>query len=293
MKILITGGTGLIGTHLVPALLAKDHEVIVLTRTAKPSKLKGLTFTAWDGKTIAKEMGPVDVVINLAGAGIADSRWNDAYKKIITDSRVDATNACVKFIQSQNPKPTVFISASAVGIYGTKSNEILTEASPTGNDFLATVGKKWEMAAIGADCRTVIARTGVVLAKEGGAFPKLIAPFKLYAGGYIGTGNQGLPWIHIEDVVRFYELAIEDASYTGTYNLVAPEIINNKQFGTVLGQVMNKPTLVHVPAFGIELMLGESAMLVLEGQKIKPEKLLQQKFPFKFTSAEAAVKDLM
>jgi uncharacterized protein (TIGR01777 family) len=293
MKILITGGTGLIGTHLVPALLAADHTLVVLTRNAKPSKLKGLTFLAWDGKRIPAEAGAADAVINLAGAGIADQRWTDAYKKTITDSRVQGTLACVQYIQAQAVKPKVFISASAVGIYGTRSKEVLTEASPVGNDFLAAVGRKWEMAAVGADCRTVTPRIGVVLAREGGAFPKLLAPFKVFAGGYIGTGEQGLPWIHIDDVVRFFEWALTTETASGIYNLAAPEVLNNKQFGHVLGHVLGKPSALPVPAFTVQLMLGESAMLVLEGQKVKPERLLQAGFTFKFAKADAAVRDLV
>lgn len=293
MKVLITGGTGLIGTHLVPALLAADHTVVVLTRNAKPSKLPGLSFAAWDGRTIPKEVGAADAVINLAGAGIADQRWTDAYKKIITDSRVQGTLACVQYIQRQTVKPKVFISASAVGIYGTRSKEVLTEASPLGNDFLAAVGRKWEMAAVGADCRTVTPRIGVVLAREGGALPKLLTPFKLYAGGPIGTGEQGVPWIHIDDVVRFFEWALITETAAGVYNLAAPEVLNNKQFAHTLGHVLGKPSALPVPAFTVQLMLGESAMLVLEGQKIKPERLLQAGFTFKYPKADGALKDLV
>ncbi len=293
MHILITGGTGLVGAHLVPALLSDNHTVTVLTRNPKPSSLQGLRFAAWDGKSIPEDVQGVDALINLAGAGIADERWTDRYKKLIADSRVHATSACVAFIQRQAVKPQVFISASAVGYYGTHRKEVLGEDAGAGTDFLSGVGRKWEMAAVGADCRTVVFRLGVILAKEGGAFPKLIAPFKLYAGGPIGSGEQGMPWVHIEDVVGAMTFALLNNTMQGTYNLVAPDVKNNRQFAMLVGKVMDRPTAVPVPIFAVQLLLGESHVLVTEGQKVTAAKLLGTGYRFKYAEAEGALRELV
>ncbi len=296
MHILITGGTGLIGTHLVPSLLASGHQVTVLTRAAKPTALTGLRFEAWDGKEIPAGLGPVDAVINLAGAGIADGRWTPEYKKLILESRINATSACVRFIRAQTAAgaaPQVFLSGSAIGYYGTGNQQLLDESAPAGTDFLALTGRKWEAAAADSGIRTVLLRTGIVLANEGGAYPKLLAPFKIYAGGYLGDGQQGFSWIHIADVVGLIEFALSNPSISGALNLTAPEPLTNQQFGARLGRVLGRPSGLPVPGFVAKALLGESATLVLDGQRVRPAKALAAGYSFRYPTPEAALQQLL
>jgi len=292
MKALITGGTGLIGNHLAPALAAAGYDVVVLSRRARPAKSDRIKFVTWDGKTIPTTVGDIDVIINLAGAGIADHRWSDSYKREIVDSRVWGTTACVKFIQQATYKPKVFVSASAVGYYGTKDPNLLDESAKPGTDFLAQTGIKWEGAAQGAGVRTVIPRFGIVLSLDGGAFPKLIKPFKMYAGGHLGSGKQGFPWVHIDDVVGAVLFAINHEALAGPVNVVAPECLNNKDFCKVLGGVLGKPSSLSVPSLVAKTMMGESSMLLLEGQFVTPKKLLEAGYAFKFATAESALRQL-
>lgn len=296
MHILITGGTGLIGGRLLPALRAEGHTLTVLSRTSRASTDSGLKYLTWNGRSVPTEAGaqtPVDAIINLAGAGVADHRWTDAYKKLLKDSRVHATQACVAFIKAQHVKPRVLISGSAVGVYGTHRSTLLTEADPAGKDMLSEIGTAWEAAAQGAGVRTVIPRIGVVLAHEGGAFPKLMTPFKLFAGGPVGTGKQGFPWVHIDDVVGFMLWALTDEMAQGVYNLVGPEDQTNNTFSHMLGRLMNRPSGLPVPTFAIKLMLGEQAMLVTEGQRVSAARLQQAGYLFKYPTAESAVREIL
>lgn len=304
MRIVITGGTGLVGTHLVPALLADGHEVFVLVRKPKSpgasgegdSKLTGLHYVPYGtGNTIPDDkLGHIDAVINLAGAPIAE-RWTEAYKQTIIKSRVETTMECVRFIQRRKAAgdaPSVFISASAVGYYGTKHTVPVTESAAPGNDFLSQTGRRWEAAATDAGIRTAIVRFGVILAADGGAFPKLLAPFKLYAGGYIGTGKQGFPWVHIEDVVGALRFVL-DNNVQGPFNITAPQLHTNASFGHVVGKVMGRGSNIPVPEFVVRMMLGDAAILVTEGQQVIPERLLQAGYRFVYPDAEPAVRQLL
>lgn len=294
MKLLITGGTGLVGTRLVEELVGVGHDVTVLSRKGGKSNHPNLRQQIWNGNEInASVVGPVDGIINLAGAGIADHRWTNDYKKKIETSRIQATKACVNYIQALTEKPKVFINASAVGYYGVKHTKPVTEDSPPGDDFLARTCIKWEATAQGTGIRTVIPRLGVVLAKEGGAFPKLLAPFKLYAGGYIGSGLQGFPWVHIDDVIRAFKFILEHESLVGPINIAAPELLNNRQFGVIVGKITNTPSGMAVPALAVKMMLGESSIIVLEGQFVLANKIINAGFDFKFPKAEMAVRDLI
>lgn len=297
MHILITGGTGLVGGHLVPALLQAGHNLTLLSRRPRASDKPHTAYRSWNGKQIPADLPHVDAVINLAGAGIADHRWTPEFKQEILSSRVHATEACVRFIQQQAQKPVVFLSASAVGYYGSDHGlpraKVYTEQDPPGKDFLGSVGSAWEQAASGAGIRTVIPRLGVVLAREGGAFPKLLAPFKLYAGGHIGTGKQGFPWVHIDDVVGALLFLLGNAEVKGPVNLVAPEIHTNHSFAQTLGKVLHKPAGLPVPGFVLRLMLGESASLVTEGQKVSSEKLQALGYTYLYAEAEKAISSLV
>lgn len=292
MRILITGGTGLIGKHLTPELIESGHEVVILTR--KSAHTTGhVHHVHWNGKVIPDSTGPADVVINLAGASIIDHPWTKEYKKLIRTSRVQCTQACVDYIKRQNPKPRVFLSGSAVGFYGTQNPRHLDETAPPGKDFLARTGIEWENLAKAAPVRTVLLRTGVVMARDGGAFPRLLTPFKFYAGGYLGSGKQGFPWIHIDDVVGMIRWAIDNDEVEGPLNVVAPETLNNRDFGRVVGRIIHKPAGLPVPALVVKAMLGERSMILLEGQFVVPKKAQDLGYTFRYPTAEAAVMHML
>ncbi|MCE3007000.1 MAG: TIGR01777 family oxidoreductase [Bacteroidetes bacterium] len=295
MKILMTGGTGLIGSRLSARLVAAGHELFILTRGGQRGSTHGsVHFVPWDGAHLYPDaVGPVDAVINLAGAGIADHKWTPEYKKIILNSRVQATRAVAQYIQAQRPKPRVLLQASAVGYYGTDPKKVFQETDGPGRDFLARTCVAWEEAAGDAGIRTVLLRTGIVLAPEGGAFPKLLAPFKFYAGGYLGDGQQPFPWIHIADVVDLYAYALEHESVSGPINVAAPQHMTNRGFSRLLGRALHRPSGLPIPRFAIKAMLGEQAMLVLEGQYTSSEKLSSLGYAFRYAQAEAAVADIV
>jgi uncharacterized protein len=294
MKILLTGATGLVGGRLVPHLVRAGHQVIVLVRKAGSTSGPGVAYFQWNGKEIPAMVGPVDGVVNLAGAGIAERRWSDDYKRVIRQSRVDATQACVRFLKAHSPAAKVFVSASAAGYYGTERTTVLDESATPGRDFLAQTGVAWEAAAQGSGVPTAITRFGVILASEGGALPKLVTPFKLFAGGPIGTGKQGLPWIHIDDVVGLITFLLEaEGRHTGAFNAVAPALDTNASFAHTVGKVLHRPSHMPTPAFAIELLLGESAVLVTKGQLLAPTRTLAAGFTFRYTTAEAALTQLL
>ena len=293
MHILIAGGTGLLGSYLTPHFLTKGYEVTILSRSARTSGHQKQRFLRWDGKKIPNEVGNVDVVINLAGVGIMDGRWTEAYKKLIRDTRVESTSGCVSFIREASYKPSLFLSVSAVGFYGTKSPQALDETAPAGKDFLSLTCVQWENASKNAGIRTVIPRIGLVLAAKGGAFPRLLKPFKYYAGGFLGDGKQGFPWIHIEDIVRAFQFVMDHPTLEGPVNFAAPEIMTNKDFSQTIGKLVGKPAGLSVPSLVVKTMLGESSALLLEGQFVRPQKLMEAGFTFKYAKAEDAVKDLL
>lgn len=293
MHVLITGGSGLVGSYLTPHLLSQNYEVTILSRSARTSGHSKQRFIRWDGKSIPAEVGAVDVVINLAGVGVMDDRWTESYKKQILESRINSTSACVKFIQNASTKPQLFISPSAVGFYGTKHTTPVDETAPVGKDFLGITCQKWEEAAKGAGIRTVIARIGLILAAKGGAFPRLLKPFKYYAGGYLGDGKQGFPWIHMDDIVGIFQFFINHPEIEGVVNLTAPELMTNKDFSKIIGKLVGKPAGISVPPFVVKTMLGESSAVLLEGQFVTPKRLLDAGYPFKYPQAEPAVRDLL
>lgn len=292
MKVLITGGTGFIGKHLTQHFLIQKNEVIILTRKPTTSNTQNLNYLTYENGKIPLING-VEVVINLAGAGIADKNWTKSYKQEILESRIKATRACVDFINNSEIKPKVFISSSAIGYYGTKSTKILDEHASAGNDFLSEVATQWENEALKAPIRTVLLRTGIVLGNDGGALPKIIPPFKFYAGGHIGNGKQGFPWIHIQDVVNLVDWAIHNEKVSGPLNLVAPETMNNAQFAKILGKILHKPSGLPLPAILIKSLLGERAMLLLEGQFVYPKKAIEMGYQFIYPTAESALKNLL
>jgi uncharacterized protein (TIGR01777 family) len=301
MRVIIAGGSGLIGRRLCSTLLADHHEVIVLSRN--PAQIKnssaGVRLVQWDGKSAAVWGELADgaaAIVNLAGEGVADSRWSSERKQRIRESRIHAGLAMVDAIRQATNKPRVLIQASAVGYYGPRQDELITEESSTGNDFLAKVCFDWETSSAAVaqmGVRRPVLRTGVVLSMEGGALPKMALPFKLFAGGPIGSGKQWLPWIHIEDEVRAIQFLIQQENANGPFNLSAPNPATNKEFGKTLGKVMGRPSLVPTPALAIQTLFGEMSTVLLEGQRAVPQRLQELGFTFKFPTLEAALRDLI
>jgi uncharacterized protein (TIGR01777 family) len=301
MRVIITGGSGLIGQALTDQLLLAGHEVIVLSRN--PAKTKGVSPAArlvkWDARTASGWSDLIDAntaIVNLAGTSIAQGRWTEARKRSILDSRVVAGRAVSQAVILAEHKPKVLIQASAVGFYGNGGDRSLTEASPSGNDFLAGVCRAWENSTVEVETqgvRRVVVRTGVVLSTLGGAFPLMLFPFQVYAGGPVGSGQQWLPWIHIQDQVRAMQFLIEQTQCSGVYNLTAPEPVTNKQFGNAVGKTLQRPAFFPAPAFAMRLALGEMSALLLEGQRALPERLSAAGFKFKFGSITTALADLL
>jgi len=282
MKVLITGGTGFIGKNLVKSLTADEHTVTILTRSDRESKNRYVSYRKWDGKSMPPAIGLYDVVINLAGASIADERWTDSRKQVLMDSRVGPTQACVNYINKSPNPPKVFISASAVGYYGGNRPEKVTESDEPGDDFMAEICKRWETEAQKAQCRTVLLRTGVVLGKSGGAYPLMSQAYKFFLGGKFGSGEQGFPWIHIRDEIDAIRFCIENASVSGPVNLVAPDTVAQKEFSRALAKSLGRPDPFIVPKFGLDLIFGERSILFWGGMNVLPQALQDAGYAFQY-----------
>lgn len=290
MKILITGSTGLIGSALAQSLKSAGHMVCRLIRpgTATEAIRAADGFDVnWDPAT--GELGGVAVgaaaVLNLAGAPIAGGRWTVERKQLLRKSRVDSTRALVTALAKMAMRPRVLVSASAIGYYGNRGDELLNEASQPGNDFLSEIAKQWEAEARKAEAlgiRVVQARFGVILAKDGGALPKMLTPFKLGVGGKIGSGKQWMSWIALEDVVGILRFALEDDSIRGPVNVVSPQPVRNVDFTQALAKTLHRPALFPAPAFALRLALGEMAdALLLSSQRVVPAQLEKADYSFK------------
>lgn len=297
MKIVVSGGTGMIGGALIDKLVEGGHTIVVLTRSPQRASHTSskVSFASWDD--VAKAISGAGAVVNLAGESIAGRRWTVELKKRILSSRVDATSAIVKAFNAMpaDLRPKVLVSASAVGYYGDAGDRVLTENSPAGGDFLAGVCRMWEAEARGLDksVRLVIPRIGIVLHPSGGALQKMLLPFKLGLGGPLGSGDQYFPWIHLDDMVNVLLESIENESFEGPINAVAPNVVTMTDFARVLAKTLHRPSLFNVPAFALNLAFGESAAAVLGSQRVIPEKLDQLKYSWHFVSLEEALKDLL
>lgn len=301
MRVIITGGTGLIGRAVAADLLRDQHEVIVLSRRPAQHQSQmppGVRLETWDGRSAAgwgALVDGADAIINLAGAGIADERWSRKRKELIVQSRVQAAQAVVEAVRAAPRKPAVVLQASAVGYYGPRQDEMVVEASPAGQDFLAQVAQEWEKAVApirASGVRLIIMRTGLVLSREGGALPQLLRPFKFMAGGPMGSGEQWYSWIHITDQVRAMRFLLENPHAEGVYNLTAPAPVTNQVFANTLGHVLERPSLLPTPAIALKLMLGEMSTMVLDGQRVIPERLHKAGFQFRYSTLEHALRDL-
>ncbi len=281
MKILVTGSSGLVGTALVKALGRDGHMVCRLMRpeSAANNEVKDGFNVAWNpatGELGGAGVGP-DAVVNLAGASIAGGRWSAERKAVLRASRIDTTRALVEALAKMNVRPSVLVSASAIGIYGNRGDELLTEESKAGADFLAGLAREWEAEALKAEAlgiRVVLARFGIILSREGGALAKMLLPFKLGAGGRLGSGQQWMSWVTLDDVVGIVRMAIEKAAVRGAVNVVAPQPVKNAEFTKVLAKALHWPALFPAPVFALRLALGEMAdALLLSSQRVTPKRL--------------------
>ncbi len=296
MKVVVAGGSGFLGAALRTALLADGHAVVTLTRRASPIAPDEVTWTPDGGANgWAHVIDGVEAVVNLAGAGIAEARWSDQRKADILTSRIAATRSLVTAIARAAVAPRVLVSASGVGYYGPRGAEIITEATPPGTDFLAKVCMEWEREAEQASTvtRVAIVRTGLALHTEGGALARMLLPFKLGAGGPLGGGTQYMPWIHRDDWVDLVRWLIAEPGARGAFNGTAPEPVTNAEFVRALGRALGRPAILPVPAFGLRLLLGEMADLLLSGQRAVPARALEMGFRFRFEKLEKAFEDLL
>lgn len=302
MQILITGGTGTIGRRLVHHLLQYGDVVKVVSRQEyKPANLPAkIIFAQWDGKTAAgwgNLVEGVDAVVNLAGAGLADSKWTEARKKEILESRVNAGKAVVEAISAASVKPKVVIQASGKDYYGVHNNDqVITEEHGPGNDFLSQVCQAWEASTAPVEAmgvRRTIIRSGVVLDLQGGALPKMLLPFRFFAGGPIGSGRQWFPWIHYCDEVEAIRFLIQTEAASGPFNLIAPNLLRNHDFAKVVGKVMKRPAFVPAPSFVFKAVFGEMSTVLLNGQQAMPKRLQELGYQFQFPQAEGALRDLL
>jgi len=300
MKILITGGTGFVGTQLIDRLRQDGHEITILTRSLKGAKKASPGISYLEGDPTQK--GPWqqsikdhDAVINLAGASIF-SKWTDEHKRAIRESRVFTTQNIVEGIPSHREPPFTFFSTSAVGYYGFCGDEELTEESPPGTDFLARIAIEWEREALKAQTkgvRVVITRFGIVLGEKGGALGQMIPLFKKYIGGPIGSGKQWFSWVHIKDLTEAFVFLIKHPEISGPVNLCAPNPVRNRDLAKALGEALHRPSLMPAPGFMIKLVLGEFGSVILEGQRVIPEKLLKHGFIFSFPDIRQALQSLV
>lgn len=299
-KIVVAGGSGLIGRALVGALAGEGREVAVLSRSGRIEGLpRGARAVAWDGRTLASwtaELEGAAATVNLCGAGIADRRWTAARKRVLRSSRVEPTAALVEAFRRANRPPALLLQASAVGFYGDRGDEPLDEHSAPGKGFLAELSLDWERASDGvegAGARRVLLRTGLVLAREGGALPAMARPFRFGVGGPLGSGRQWMPWLHVADEVGAIRFLLEAPGASGAYNLVAPEPVRNTELSRELARALGRPNLLRAPAFALKLALGEMAGMLLAGQRLAPRRLLEAGYSFLFPRLPPALENLL
>jgi uncharacterized protein (TIGR01777 family) len=295
MKLLLIGCTGFIGRELVPLLKAAGHQLTIVSRKAKGDgyvQADPAVAENWQpGAPLANALNGAEGVVNLAGEPIAEQRWTPAHRQLLRDSRINTTKLLAAAISAAKTPPQVLLSGSAVGFYGNSSQTSFTETSPNADDFLGRLCREWEQAAaeIPDSCRLVVVRTGIVLAADGGALGKMLPIFRAGFGGPIGTGRQWMSWIERSDFCALIATALIDPTYLGAYNGTAPNPVMMAQFCQSLGKTLGRPSLLPVPGPLLQLLLGDGASVVLEGQKVLPEHLQQQGFEFKYADLNQAL----
>lgn len=296
-KIVITGGTGFLGSSLIADLVNQNYKCIVFTRSPeKYNSTDSVEYIEWIPQIdyLIQQINGCFGIINLAGAPIVGKRWTDEYKKKIIDSRVDTTKILVEAVNQCSDKPEKFLSSSASGYFGDRGDEILTEESGPGNNFLAEVCMKWEQATedLTKKVQLIIFRTGIVLHPNNGALEQLLRPIKWYVGGSLGRGNQYFCWIHVADWKRFLIFALLKNGISQKNNLCAPNPVTNYVLTKTIGKVYKRPTLLKVPSFILKLVLGESVSMVLDSQRMIPENILEANFRFEYELIEEALNNL-
>ena len=293
MKVLISGASGLVGTALTESLRSAGHTVALLVRPGGAASAGDIRWDPSSGFVNVNAMEAADAVVNLNGASIGGGRWTPARKKILCTSRVDSTRFLVESLARLKQKPRVFVSASAIGYYGNRADEVLDESSASGSGFLAEVCRDWEAEALRAQSsgiRTVLPRFGVILSEKGGALTQMLTPFKLGLGGRLGTGKQWMSWIALDDVVGILGGALSNEKVSGPVNVVAPNPVQNSEFTRVLASVLHRPAIFPAPAFALRLALGEMAdALLLSSQRVHSERPSSSTYAFRYENLEPAL----
>ncbi|UOR05611.1 TIGR01777 family oxidoreductase [Hymenobacter aerilatus] len=296
-KVLISGGTGLIGTRLAEMLIDAGYEVALLSREAHVERFRRFHWDPRHDDIDEHAIPYADYVINLAGASVSDGKWTEERKKEIIDSRTQGTNLLARTLARGNHHVQTFLSASAIGLYGDQGSDVVDENTlPDPDDFLADVARQWELAAQRVQAlgiRTVIVRIGIVLSADGGALPVIAKPTKLGAGAPLGSGKQYMSWIHIDDLCRLFIQAMEEKEWRGVYNGVAPHPVTNREFTETLAEVLHRPlVLPKVPAFGLKLLMGEMSEIVLASQRVSADKVLQHGYRFEYPHLQEALEEI-
>lgn len=296
MNYLVTGGTGFIGKALCREILRRGHHVCVLSRDAAHARRQLPAEVRVIGQL--HELGEPDALINLAGANLGDVRWNAPRKQAFIDSRVQTTQALVEYLRQCSPKPRVLISGSAIGWYGARPDEPLTENSPSGehHEYQTQLCKQWESAALQAEAlgvRVCRVRIGIVLESDGGPLAKMLPPFRMGLGGPMGDGRQFMSWIHRADLIALMLAMTEQAQWRGAYNATAPKPVTNREFSRALGRALQRPAVVPMPAAVLRLLIGEMANLLLTGQRVLPQRALDAGFRFQYPDLESALQHIL
>ncbi len=303
MRVVIAGGSGFLGRRLTDALVGRGDAVTILTRSPRePGPADRVREAGWraDGTadaSLVATIGSADVIVNLAGAGIADKRWTAARKRLLRESRIRSTESLVKAVETAQARPRIFIQGSAVGYYGaTTSDRMLDESAPAGDDFLGRLCVEWETAArdvAAAGCRLVYLRTGIALATEAGALPLMRLPFLFFVGGPVASGRQYFPWIHVDDWTAMVLWTIDTGAVSGPINATAPRPLTNAEFSRALGRALGRPSWLPVPAFALRILVGEFADEgLVKGQRVVPARARQLGFRFEYEDAGAALSSI-